>query len=30
LAPIVLTACQPAVLEPQAVIGIAEKTILVD
>jgi cytochrome o ubiquinol oxidase subunit II len=29
-APIVLTACQPAVLDPQGVIGIAEKTILID
>jgi cytochrome o ubiquinol oxidase subunit II len=28
--PIVLTACQPAVLDPQGVIGIAEKTILID
>jgi cytochrome o ubiquinol oxidase subunit II len=27
---IVLTACQPAVLDPQGVIGIAEKTILID
>src|SRR5260370_14605880 len=30
MAPIVLTACQPAVLDPQGVIGIAEKTILID
>jgi cytochrome o ubiquinol oxidase subunit 2 len=30
MAPIVLTACQPAVLDPQGIIGIAEKTILVD
>jgi cytochrome o ubiquinol oxidase subunit II len=32
MAPIVVTvtACQPAVLDPQGVIGIAEKTILVD
>jgi cytochrome o ubiquinol oxidase subunit II len=30
LAPIVLTACEPAVLDPQGVIGIAEKTILID
>jgi cytochrome o ubiquinol oxidase subunit 2 len=30
MAPIVLTACQPAVLEPQGPIGIAEKTILID
>ncbi len=29
-APIVLTACQPAVLDPQGVVGIAEKTILID
>jgi cytochrome o ubiquinol oxidase subunit II len=28
--PIVLTACQPAVLDPKGVIGIAEKTILID
>src|SRR3954454_16075287 len=28
--PIVLTACQPAVLDPQGIIGIAEKTILID
>jgi cytochrome o ubiquinol oxidase subunit 2 len=30
MAPIVLTACQAAVLDPQGVIGIAEKTILID
>ncbi len=30
LLPIVLTACQPAVLDPQGIIGIAEKTILID
>src|SRR5260370_17919941 len=30
MAPIVLTTCQPAVLDPQGVIGIAEKTILID
>ncbi|WP_082525688.1 MULTISPECIES: ubiquinol oxidase subunit II [unclassified Mesorhizobium] len=30
LAPIVLTACQPAVLDPQGTVGIAEKTILID
>jgi cytochrome o ubiquinol oxidase subunit II len=30
MAPIALTACQPAVLDPQGVIGIAEKTILID
>jgi cytochrome o ubiquinol oxidase subunit II len=30
IAPIVLTACQPAVLDPQGPIGIAEKTILID
>jgi cytochrome o ubiquinol oxidase subunit 2 len=29
-APIVLTACQPAVLDPQGSIGIAEKMILID
>src|SRR3984893_5565643 len=29
-APIVLTACQPAVLDPQAVVGQAEKMILID
>jgi len=30
LAPIVLTACQPAVLDPKGVVGIANKTILID
>jgi len=30
MAPLVLTACQPAVLDPQGPIGIAEKTILID
>src|ERR1700738_402949 len=30
VAPIVLTACQPAVLDPQGPIGMAEKTILID
>ncbi len=30
MTPIVLTACQPAVLEPRGIIGIAEKTILID
>ena len=30
LAPIVLAACQPAVLDPQGIIGIADKTILID
>jgi cytochrome o ubiquinol oxidase subunit 2 len=30
LAPIILTACQPAVLDPQGVVGVAEKTILID
>jgi cytochrome o ubiquinol oxidase subunit II len=30
LAPVVLTACQPIVLDPQGPIGIAEKTILID
>lgn len=30
MAPIVLTACQPGVLEPRGSIGIAEKTILID
>src|SRR5713101_6491977 len=30
MAPIVLTACEPAVLDPQGSIGIAEKTILID
>jgi len=30
MAPIILTACQPAVLDPKGVIGIAEKTLLID
>jgi cytochrome o ubiquinol oxidase subunit II len=30
MAPIVLTACQPAVLDPQGFIGLAEKMILID
>jgi len=30
LVPLLLTACQPAVLDPKGVIGIAEKTILID
>ncbi|MDB5410888.1 MAG: ubiquinol oxidase subunit [Rhodospirillales bacterium] len=30
MAPTVLTACQPAVLDPQGIVGIAEKTILID
>jgi cytochrome o ubiquinol oxidase subunit 2 len=30
LAPTLLTACQPAVLDPQGPVGIAEKTILID
>jgi cytochrome o ubiquinol oxidase subunit 2 len=30
VAPIVLTACQAAVLDPKGVVGIAEKTILID
>src|SRR6202047_1473907 len=30
MAPIILTACQPAVLDPKGVIGVAEKTILID
>src|SRR6202040_696404 len=30
MAPLVLTACQPAVLDPKGVIGVAEKTILID
>src|SRR4051794_39035088 len=30
IAPILLTSCQPAVLDPQGPIGIAEKTILID
>jgi cytochrome o ubiquinol oxidase subunit II len=28
--PVILTACQPAVLDPQGVVGIAERTILID
>jgi cytochrome o ubiquinol oxidase subunit II len=30
MAPIVLTACQPAVLDPQGPVGLANKTILID
>src|SRR5438445_4773835 len=30
MAPIICTACQPAILDPQGPIGIAEKTILID
>jgi cytochrome o ubiquinol oxidase subunit 2 len=30
LAPVVLTACQPALLDPRGPVGIAEKTILID
>jgi cytochrome o ubiquinol oxidase subunit II len=30
MAPIVLTACQPAVLDPQGPVGLAQKTILID
>ncbi len=30
LAPLLLTACQPAVLDPAGPVGIAEKTILID
>jgi cytochrome o ubiquinol oxidase subunit 2 len=30
VAPVVLTGCQPAVLDPQGIIGIADKTILID
>ncbi len=30
LAPIVLTACQPAVLDPQGSVGIAEKMLMID
>ena len=30
IAPIVLTACQPAVLDPQGPVGLAQKTILID
>ena len=28
--PLVLTACQPAILDPKGAVGIAEKTILID
>src|SRR4051794_28184061 len=30
VAPIALAACQPAVLDPQGLVGIAEQTILID
>src|SRR6202043_1776182 len=30
MAPIVLTACQPAVLDPQGFIGLSERTLLID
>src|SRR5215204_4116986 len=30
IAPLALTACEPGVLDPQGIVGIAEKTILVD
>jgi cytochrome o ubiquinol oxidase subunit 2 len=30
MAPMALTACQPAVLDPQGFIGLSEKTILID
>jgi cytochrome o ubiquinol oxidase subunit 2 len=30
MAPVVLSACQPAVLDPQGPVGLAEKTILID
>ncbi len=30
IAPLLLGACQPAVLDPKGVVGIAEKTILID
>jgi cytochrome o ubiquinol oxidase subunit 2 len=30
MTPIVLTACEPAVLDPQGVVGLSEKTILID
>jgi cytochrome o ubiquinol oxidase subunit II len=30
LAPVVLTACEPGVLDPQGAVGIANKTILID
>jgi cytochrome o ubiquinol oxidase subunit II len=29
-APIMVTACQPAVLDPQGIIGVAEKTLMID
>ena len=29
-APIVVTACQPAVLDPEGAVGIAEKTLMID
>jgi cytochrome o ubiquinol oxidase subunit 2 len=28
--PLVLTACQPGVLDPQGIVGIAEKTLMID
>jgi cytochrome o ubiquinol oxidase subunit II len=30
MAPIVLAACQPGVLEPKGIVGVADKTILID
>jgi cytochrome o ubiquinol oxidase subunit II len=30
IAPVVLSACQPAVLDPQGPVGLAQKTILID
>jgi cytochrome o ubiquinol oxidase subunit II len=30
MAPIILTACQPSVLDPQGFVGLSEKTILID
>ena len=30
IAPIFLTACQPAILDPQGPIGLADRTILID
>jgi len=30
MAPVVLAACQPAVLDPKGIVGIADKTILID
>jgi cytochrome o ubiquinol oxidase subunit II len=30
MAPIVLTACQPAVLDPKGIVGLAQKMILID